>query len=207
MINNYDMYCHTGLTSNSIPETPGPRAASKASPFSPSLSQDNTFKLNGSAVNPITLGDSDEDSEPEMVPLRKRIGVEPSTASITTSRAASSKSSLTPSQAAGAAALRRLNAVENRRKCASGPPPLVDLDGDQSTKGKESASVSQRAKQPAGRRNDTTVRELLDQTPSNFAGTSSSSVRPQTSHQSISGEQSVDLSCPEFILRPGMGTI
>ena len=195
------MYCHAGLMSNSIPETPGPRAASKASPFSPSLSQDNTFKLNGSAVDPITLGDSDEDSEPEMVPLCKRIGVEPSTASVTTSRAASSKCSLTPSQAAGAAALRRLTAIENRTKCASGPQPL-DLGGDRSTKGKESASVCQRVKQPAGRRND--AAELLEQVPSNSASSSVSFSRPQTSHQSTSGEQSIDLSCPEFILRSGM---
>ena len=196
------MYCHAGLMSSSIPETPGPRAASKASPFSPSPSQENIFKLNGSAVDPITLGDSDEDSEPEMVPLYKRIGVEPSTASVTTSQAASSKCSLTPSQAAGAAALRRLTAIENRTKCASGPQPL-DLGGDRSTKGKESASVCQRVKQPAGsRRNDAT--ELLEQVPSNSASSSVSLSRPQTSHQSTSGEQSVDLSCPEFILRSGM---
>ena len=199
---------HAGLRSNSIPETPGPRTASKTSPFSSSLSQDgNTFRLNGSAIDPITLGDSDssDDSEPEMVPLRNRIGLGSSTVSITSSQTASSKASLTPSQVAGAAAIRRLNVLESRTKCTG--PPLLDLDSDHDTKRKKSASIHQRAKQPTWSRSDEAVREQLERAPSTSAGTSSSSVslsRPQTSHQSTTEEQNVDLSSPEFTLQPGM---
>ena len=170
---------HAGLRSNSIPETPAPRTTSKVLPFSSSLSQDNNnFRLDGSAMDPITLRDSDsnDDSEPEMVPLCRRIGIGSSTASIAPSLAAGSKTSLTPSQAAGAAALKRLNALENRMKCSI--PPLLDLDGDCTPKGKKSA---------------------FDSTSSNSVSLS----RTQTSHQSTTGEQGVDLSSPEFILRPG----
>ena len=200
---------HAGLRSNTIPETPAPRTTSKVSPFSSSLSQDNNnFRLDGSAMDPITLGDSDsnDDSEPEMVPLCRRIGIGSSTASIAPSLAAGSKTSLTPSQAAGAAALKRLNALENRTKCSI--PPLLDLDGDRSPKGKKSASMHQKAKQrAAGSRSSAAVKELFhEQAPSTFDSTSSNSVslsRTQTSHQSTTGEQGVDLSSPEFILRPG----
>ena len=198
---------HAGLKSNSIPETPAPRTAPKTSPFSSSLSQDNTFRLNGSAIDPITLGDSDssDDSEPEMVPLCNRIGLGSSTVSITPSQTASSKASLTPSQAAGAAAVRRLNVLESRTKCTG--PPLLDLDSDHDTKGKKSASIHQRAKQLTRSRSNEAVREQLEKAPSTSAGTSCSSVslfRPQTSHQSTTGEQNVDLNSPEFTLRPGM---
>ena len=204
------------MRSNCIPETPAPRTVSKTSPFSSSLTQDHiSSRLNGSAIDPITLGDSDssDDSEPEIVPLRNRIGVG---SSITLSQAASSKhpitpfqatsskASLTPCQAAGAAAIRRVNALERRTKCTG---PLPDLDSDHSTKGKDSASTHQRAKQPTGSRSDGAVRELLEQGPSTSAGASSSSVslsRPRTSRQTTPGEQSVNLSSPEFILRPGM---
>lgn len=204
---------HPGLRSNSIPETPAPRTASKTSPISSSLSQDyNTSRLNGSAIDPITLGNSDssDDSEPEIVPLCDRIGVGSSVTlsqaassknSMTPSQATSSKASLTPSQVAGAAAIRRMNALERRTKCTE---PLVDLDSDHSTKGKKSTSTHQRAKQP---RKNGAIRELLEQVPSTSSGASSNSdslSRPQTSHQATPGEQSVNLSSPEFILRPGM---
>ena len=227
-------FIHAGLRYNSIPETPAPRTASKTSPFIPSPCQDqNTSGLNGSAIDPITLTDSDssDDGEPEVVPLRNRIGVASnmtslipsqaagstasltpsnaagsSTASLTPSHAGGSLASLTPSQVAGAAAIRRLSALESKTKY-TGQPLITNLDSGINTNGEKNASVHQRVRQAAVNKSIRVGRESLQQSSSTSAGASSSSrslSRSQTSHQSTTEEQSVDLSTPEFILRPGI---
>ena len=181
------------MTSNSIPETPS--TTTKVS-FTQSSSQGhNTSRLDGSATDPITLIDSDssDDSEPEIVPLRKRIGI-------------GSMESLTPFQAAGAAALRRLNGVK-RMATAVDPPP--NLESDSSTCRKKDTSRPQVVRQAAGSKSEKANREQLKQTPSaneSGLGSSRSLSRPgpsQRAHPSTTTEQPVDLSSPEFVLRPG----
>ena len=183
--------------SNSIPETPIPstsRTTSKTSSNSAPVPR-HTLLLtpDGSAVEPITLTDSDsseDSSEPEVVPLAKRIH-----------KAESLKTALTPSQAAGAAAIRRLSALENNRKHVETSSRLnFDNNGD-NDRGSIITSkppTSSRTRTVTGSKSD----KVLCQVPSTCTSGGASACL-STPGPSCLPNQSVDLSSPQFVLRPG----
>ena len=194
----FAIYIHLESTFESIPETPimaTSRVTSKTSSATiHSTSQDqNSSRLCGSFVDPITIGDnnSSDDSEPEIMPLHKRICT------------IGSEKSLTPSQAAGAAALRRLSAVEsNKRSC--------DFSAA-SPRGNETRSHEKKTapgvRQTAGSDKVGSTQKQFQVGPSTSTGISSISGRSEPSNSSATVDQHVDLSSPQFVLRPGNGNI
>lgn len=193
-------------TSDSIPETPvmlTSRATSRTFVTKTSSKLDqNSSRSCRSVTDPITIGDDDssDDSEPEIVPLCKRIGVV-SDKSLTPSQAArdSALRRLTPSQAAGAAAIRRLGAIERNRKCVK--TSIVTAVGVQATNFEETSAKT--LSDTANRESGGATRELWQLGPSTSGGISNCSGRQESSYQSTTADRHVDLDSPQFVLRPG----
>ena len=200
------LYINSESTSDSIPETPvmlTSRATSRTSvsKISSKLHQ-NSPRPCGSDSDPITIadGDSSDDSELEIVPLCKRIGVV-SEKSLTPSQTVGESAirRLTPSQAAGAAAITRLGAMERNRKCGTVAAVSVQATNDEKTRTKTASAT-------ANRETGESTRELLQLGPSTSGGISSCSGKQESSHQSTTADRHVDLGTPQFVLRPGNHT-
>ena len=194
------LYIHSGSTSDSIPETPVmlmSRATSRTSVSKISSKHEQDFcSPCGSVTDPITIadGDSSDDSEQEIVPLCKRIGIG-SEKSLTPSQAAGG-TRLTPSQAAGAAAIKRLSAMEKNGKRVEAS--TASAVGSWATDYKQITACHADDRGSSG-----STRELLQHGPSTSGGIPNSSGRRQAPHQSTTADRHVDLGSPQFVLLPG----
>ena len=178
------MYIIAGCNSNFIPETPiaTSKSISKTSSVAPTpLKDHNACRLDGSAIDPITLSDSD-DNEAKTTPLFKR--------SVT-----DSVTSLTPSQAAVAAALGRLSTPESSKKPTEANPSSRLFS--------DARNDSGRVKQVDVEHSSKVSKEQCKHAPSTSVSRPGGSSRTEVSRQSTTADQTVDLSSPQFVLRPG----